>query len=137
MTRWERAVVKLSLAILREAMVRSGSERVDTLLVRLVLRRIMPHCRDTSQLTGFWNSAGGDHDLGCGQNCAAARNGICWQLREAGATRSSSAPTLHYRLELFDRHLDGIAAGIGGHGGGHSPFSGKSRQGIATLLPLG
>lgn len=84
MTRRERTNITLALEILRQAMVRSARERVDTIEVRLALRCLLPHVAERWPLEAFWAGASGEQDLGRGQSCTAALNGIARQLRIAG-----------------------------------------------------
>jgi len=89
-SRHQRIVVDLSLRILRSAMARSGTARVDGIEVRLALRCLLPHCPDKWPLTLFWDAAQGDNDIGRSQGCTAAFNGIVRQLRQAGALGESN-----------------------------------------------
>ena len=83
-SRHQRIVIDLSIRILRAAMVRSGSGRVDTIEVRLALRCLLHHCPDRWPLEMFWDAARGDNAIGRAQGCTAGFNGIVRQLRLAG-----------------------------------------------------
>ena len=88
--RHQRIVIDLSLRILRSAMSRSGTSKVDGVDVRLALRCLLPHCPDRWPLTLFWDAAQGENDIGRAQGCTAAFNGIVRQLRRAGALEEGS-----------------------------------------------
>ena len=83
-SRHHRIVIDLSVRILRAAMSRSSSVRVDVLEVRLALRCLLPHCPESWPLTLFWDAAGQDNEIGRAQGTTAAFNGIVRQLRLAG-----------------------------------------------------
>lgn len=83
-SRHQRIVIDLAIRILRGAMTRSGSGRVDTIEVRLALRCLMHHCPDRWPLAMFWEAAATDNDIGRAQGCTAGFNGIVRQLRIAG-----------------------------------------------------
>ncbi len=83
-SRHQRIVIDLSVKILRAAMIRSGSERVDCLEVRLALRCLLHHCPDRWPLELFWDACAGDNAIGRAQGCTAAFNGIVRQLRLSG-----------------------------------------------------
>ena len=87
--RHQRVVVALSLHVLRTAMTRSGTDRVDVVEVRLALRCLPPHCPERWPLELFWDAAGQDNDIGRAQGVTAAFNGIVRQLRSAGRYESS------------------------------------------------
>lgn len=80
MSRHHRIIIDLSLHILRAAVARSGKGKVDTIEVRLALRCLLTHCPERWPLDMFWSSAATDHDIGRGQGCTAAFNGITRQL---------------------------------------------------------
>lgn len=80
MSRHQRIIVELSLHIMRTAVARSGKGKVDTIEVRLALRCLLSHCPERWPLEMFWSSAGTEHDIGRGQGCTAAMNGILRQL---------------------------------------------------------
>ena len=84
MSRHRKIVIDLSVRILRAAMARSGSAKVDTIEVRLALRCLLGHCPERWPLDLFWSAAATDHDMGRAQGCTAAFNGIIRQLRRAG-----------------------------------------------------
>jgi hypothetical protein len=84
MSRHQRIVIDLSVRILRAAMARSGSGKVDTIEVRLALRCLISHCPERWPLDLFWSAAATGHDIGRTQGCTAAFNGIIRQLRRAG-----------------------------------------------------
>lgn len=84
MSRHHRIVIDLSVRILRGAMSRSGSAKVDTIEVRLALRCLLAHCPERWPLDLFWSASATDHDIGRAQGCTAAFNGIVRQLRKAG-----------------------------------------------------
>lgn len=83
-SRHQRIVIDLAIRILRGAMTRSGSGRVDTIEVRLALRCLLHHCPDRWPLAMFWEAAATDNDIGRAQGCTAGFNGIVRQLRIAG-----------------------------------------------------
>lgn len=83
-SRHQRIVVDLSIRILRAAMARSSTHRVDTIEVRLALRCLLGYCPDRWPLELFWDAAKGDNDIGRAQGCTAAFNGVIRQLRSAG-----------------------------------------------------
>ncbi|MGN7160824.1 hypothetical protein [Sphingomonas sp. SAFR-052] len=87
MSRHERVVIELAVAILRKGVEESGNAKVDTIAVRLALRCLLPHCRETWPLTTYWESAGQDNEIGRSQGVTAAFNGIVRQLRLTGAWR--------------------------------------------------
>jgi F420-0:gamma-glutamyl ligase-like protein len=82
--RHQRVIIRLSVHILRAAMSRSGSARVDVVEVRLALRCLLPHCPERWPLELFWDSAGQENEIGRAQGTTAAFNGIVRQLRLAG-----------------------------------------------------
>lgn len=84
LSKHQRIVIDLAVAVLRDAMDRSNREKVDTLAVRLALRCLLPHCPERWPLTMFWEAAGVDHDIGRGQSITASFNGITRQLSLAG-----------------------------------------------------
>lgn len=82
--RHQKAIVRLAVKVLREAMISSGERQCDTNAVRLALRSLLPHCPERWPLTTFWESAGQPIELGRSQGCTAAFNGIIRQLRRSG-----------------------------------------------------
>lgn len=84
LSRHQRVVIDLSIRILRAAMVRSSSSRVDTIDVRLALRCLLPHCQDRWPLEMFWDASATENDIGRAQGCTAGFNGIIRQLLLAG-----------------------------------------------------
>lgn len=58
LSRHQRILMDLALRILRAAMARSGTERVDTIEVRIALRCLLHHCPERWPLLSFWDSAG-------------------------------------------------------------------------------
>ncbi|WP_249341664.1 hypothetical protein [Sphingomonas sp. 3P27F8] len=72
-------------------MVRSTTDRVDTIEVRLALRCLLQHCPDRWPLEMFWDAAATENAIGRAQGCTAGFNGIVRQLRLAGALRDPSA----------------------------------------------
>lgn len=83
--RHQKAIVRLAVKVLREAMMASGERRCDTNAVRLALRSLLPHCPERWPLMTFWESSGQANELGRSQGCTAAFNGIIRQLRRSGA----------------------------------------------------
>lgn len=84
LSRHQRILIELALRILRAAMARSGSEKVNTIEVRLALRCLLQHCPERWPLLSFWDLAGADNDIGRAQGCTAGFNGVVRQLRLAG-----------------------------------------------------
>ncbi len=84
-SRHQRIVIDLAVRVLRAAMVRSGSGRVDTIEVRLALRCLLHHCPDRWPLEMFWDAAATENDIGRAQGCTAGFNGIVRQLRRGGS----------------------------------------------------
>jgi len=82
--RHQRVIISLSLTILRAAMTRAGSARVDVVEVRLALRCLLPHCPERWPLELFWDAAQQANEIGRAQGTTAAFNGIVRQLRLAG-----------------------------------------------------
>jgi hypothetical protein len=80
-SRHQRVVIDLSLRILRGALTRANTGKVDTIEVRLALRCLLHHCPERWPLELFWDAAGVDHDIGRAQGTTAAFNGIVRQLR--------------------------------------------------------
>lgn len=78
-------MIDLAARVLRSAMVRSGSARVDTIEVRLALRCLLHHCPDRWPLEIFWDAAATENDIGRAQGCTAGFNGIVRQLRLSGS----------------------------------------------------
>lgn len=91
LSRHQRIVIDLALRILRAAMVRSVTGRVDTIEVRLALRCLLHYCPDRWPLEMFWDAAKGENDIGRAQGCTAGFNAIVRQLRVAGASNDNSA----------------------------------------------
>lgn len=83
-SRHQRIVIDLAIRILRAAMARSTSDRVNTIEVRLALRCLLPHCPERWPLEMFWDAAATDNAIGRAQGCTAGFNGIVRQLRIAG-----------------------------------------------------
>lgn len=83
-SRHQRIVIDLAIRILRAAMARSTSDKVNTIEVRLALRCLLPHCRERWPLEMFWDAAATDNAIGRAQGCTAGFNGIVRQLRIAG-----------------------------------------------------
>lgn len=83
--RHQRVIIDLAVRILRSAMTRSASTRVDTIEVRLALRCLLHHCPERWPLAMFWDAAATDNAIGRAQGCTAGFNGIIRQLRTAGA----------------------------------------------------
>jgi hypothetical protein len=82
--RHQRAIISLSLHILRTAMLRSGETRVDAVEVRLALRCLLPHRPERWPLELFWDSAAQENEIERAQGTTAAFNGIVRQLRLSG-----------------------------------------------------
>ncbi|MGN6375918.1 MAG: hypothetical protein ACTHMG_10215 [Sphingomonas sp.] len=83
-SRHQRIVIDLAVRILRAAMARSTSDKVNTIEVRLALRCLLPHCPERWPLEMFWDAAATDNAIGRAQGCTAGFNGIVRQLRLAG-----------------------------------------------------
>lgn len=83
-SRHQRIVIDLAIRILRTAMARSTSDKVNTIEVRLALRCLLPHCPERWPLEMFWDAAATDNAIGRAQGCTAGFNGIVRQLRIAG-----------------------------------------------------
>lgn len=83
LSRRQQVVVNLSLRILRNGMVSSGTKRIDTIEIRLALRCLLPHCPERWPLELYWDAAGQENEIGRAQGCTAAFNGIVRQLRLA------------------------------------------------------
>jgi hypothetical protein len=83
-SRHQRIVIDLAIRILRAAMTRSTSDKVNTIEVRLALRCLLPYCRERWPLEMFWDAAATDNAIGRAQGCTAGFNGIIRQLRLAG-----------------------------------------------------
>lgn len=83
-SRHQRIVIDLAVRILRAAMARSSTDKVNTIEVRLALRCLLPHCRERWPLEMFWDAAATDNGIGRAQGCTAGFNGIIRQLRIAG-----------------------------------------------------
>ena len=92
LSRHERIVIELSVYLLRAAMARSGTARVDTADVRLALRCLLRHCPQRWPLELFWDAAAQENDIGRSQGCTAAFNGIVRQLRRAGRYGDAPSP---------------------------------------------
>ncbi len=90
LSRHQRIIVDLAIRILRAAMTRSTTARVDTIEVRLALRCLLPHCRERWPLEMFWDASSGEN-AGRAQGCTAGFNGIVRQLRLSGAHRDDVA----------------------------------------------
>jgi hypothetical protein len=90
LSRHQRVIIDLALRILRAAMVRSTTNKVDTIEVRLALRCLLHHCPDRWPLEMFWDASSGENDIGRAQGCTAGFNGIVRQLRLAGASNDNS-----------------------------------------------
>lgn len=80
MSRHQRIILELSLHILRTAIARYAKGKVDTIEMRLALRRLIAHYPERWPLDMFWNSAGADHDIGRAQGCSAVLSGIGRQI---------------------------------------------------------
>lgn len=83
LSRHQRVVIDLAVRILRGAMARSTTSRVDTIEVRLALRCLLHHCTERWPLEMFWDAAATDNAIGRAQGCTAGFNGIVRQLRLA------------------------------------------------------
>jgi hypothetical protein len=83
LSRHQRVVIDLAVRILRAAMARSTTNRVDTIEVRLALRCLLHHCPERWPLEMFWDAASGENAIGRAQGCTAGFNGIVRQLRLA------------------------------------------------------
>jgi len=83
LSRHQRVIVDLAVRILRAAMARSTTNRVDTIEVRLALRCLLHHCPERWPLEMFWDAASGENAIGRAQGCTAGFNGIVRQLRIA------------------------------------------------------
>ena len=91
--RHHRIVIGLSLHVLRSAMARSGTVRVDVVEVRLALRCLLAHCPERWPLELFWDAAAQDNEIGRAQGTTAAFNGIVQQLRAAGRYEDNLPPS--------------------------------------------
>lgn len=91
--RHQRIVIGLSVHVLRGAMIRAGSVKVDVVEVRLALRCLLAHCPERWPLELFWDAAGQDNEIGRAQGTTAAFNGIVRQLRRAGRFEDAPPPT--------------------------------------------
>ena len=89
-SRHQRIVIDLAIRILRAAMARSTSDKVNTIEVRLALRCLLPHCPERWPLEMFWDAAATDNAIGRAQGCTAGFNGIVRQLRRAGCAPTSA-----------------------------------------------
>lgn len=87
MSRHERIVVDLAVAILRQAIGQDDPAFLRGEATRLALRVLLPHCREKWPLVTFWESAQQENDIGRSQGTTAAFNGIVRQLRSSGAYR--------------------------------------------------
>jgi hypothetical protein len=77
-------IITLSFHVLRNAVTKSGTARVDKVDVRLALWCLLGHCPERWPLELFWDSAAQDNEIGRAQGTTAAFNGIVRQLRRAG-----------------------------------------------------
>lgn len=84
MSRHQRIMIDLAVRVLRAAMVRSSTGKVDTIEVRLALRCLLHHCPERWPLAAFWDAAGAENDIGRAQGTTAGFHGIVRQLRSAG-----------------------------------------------------
>lgn len=92
LSRNQRVVIASSLYLLRAAMRRSATSRVDGVDVRLALHCLLPHCPECWPLLLFWDSAAQENDIGRAQGVTAAFNGIVRQLRRAGRYEDKLPP---------------------------------------------
>ena len=90
--RHQQIVIGLSVRILRRAMARADTVKVDVVEVRLALRCLLAHCPERWPLELFWDAAGQDNEIGRAQGTTAAFNGIVRQLRTAGRFEDAPPP---------------------------------------------
>lgn len=83
--RHQRVIIDLAISVLRAAMTRSTTSKVDTVEVRLALRCLLHHCPERWPLEMFWDAASGENAIGRAQGCTAGFNAIVRQLRLARA----------------------------------------------------
>jgi hypothetical protein len=81
----EQVIVRLSVDLLREALLTSDDVPINTPAVRLALRCLLPHCPERWPLTCYWDSSSQTNPIGRSQGCTTAFNGIVRQLRRSGA----------------------------------------------------
>jgi hypothetical protein len=84
LSRHQRVIIELATRILRAAMTRASSSKVDTIEVRLALRCLLHHCPERWPLEMFWDAAATENPIGRTQGCTAGFNGIMRQLRLGG-----------------------------------------------------
>lgn len=75
LSRPQQVVFDLSLPIIRNGMVSTGTKRIDTIEIRLALRCLLPHCPERWPLELYWDAAGQENEIGHAQGCTAAFNG--------------------------------------------------------------
>ena len=77
-------LIELAVRVLRAAVERARSQRIDGHEVRLALRVILPHAGDRQLLVEFWGYAGQIHTANRSDSCAAVLGSIIEDLRAAG-----------------------------------------------------
>lgn len=66
-----RITVALAVQILRDTLAKTANGRVDTVPVRLALRRLWAHCPERWPLVMFWEGAQQDNEISRSQSVAA------------------------------------------------------------------
>jgi hypothetical protein len=83
--------VERAIEILRDAMWRSGEQRVDTEPVRLALRCLWSHGPVRWPLVTYWEAAGQTDEIVRSEGTTAGFDAIVSQLRKSGVYRDTSA----------------------------------------------
>jgi hypothetical protein len=77
-------LIELAVRVLRAAVERARSQRIDGPEVRLALRVVLPHAGDRQLLVEFWSYAGQMHTANRADSCNAVLGSIVEDLRAAG-----------------------------------------------------
>lgn len=77
-------LIELAVRVLRAAVERAMSERIDAADVRLALRCLLPHAGDRQLLVEFWAYAGQMHNANRSDSCDGVLQSIIDDLRAAG-----------------------------------------------------
>ena len=94
-------LIELAVRVLRAAVERARSQRIDGYEVRLALRVILPHAGDRQLLVEFWSYAGQIHTANRADSCEAVLGSIVEDLRMAGRYPSPDVEARRAMVEML------------------------------------
>lgn len=99
-------LTELAVRVLRAAIERTTSERIDTNDVRLALRVLLSHVGDRQLLVEFWTYAGQIHNANRRDSCAAVLRSIVKDLQAGGGYPTADGEARQFMIEAIHQAGD-------------------------------